>query len=234
MPGFFSTMQRSSWKVIVPRELKAASMSRFSIFCAATAHLRPEHNAINMSTDHTTAMRTLEDLFITELERLYDAESRMIKMLSTTAISATCWNLKKVILSHLLETEGHVMKLEQIFSCVEGHATGKTCRATVGLAEQGAEIAAEFAGSPALNAALISFLLKVEHQEIAAYTSLHEWAELLGHTDAAELIEEILHEETAAIQVFRELARNTSNEQASCRYGWGEMDQPDELNAAAG
>jgi ferritin-like metal-binding protein YciE len=179
-------------------------------------------------------MMTLDELFIQELERMYDAESRMIKMLSTTAMAATCWNLKKLILSHLLETEGHVMKLEQVFSCVEGHVTGKTCRATVGLAEQGAEIAEEFAGSPAINAALIAFLQKVEHQEIASYSSLLEWSLLLGHSDAAELLQEILDEEFAAVHAFRELARSTSNEEAFCRYGWGEMARPWDLNAAVG
>ena len=173
-----------------------------------------------MSTENAIAMKTLEDLFIKELERMYDAESRIIKMLSTTAMAATCWKLKKAILTHLLETEGHVMKLEQVFECFEGHVTGKTCRATVGLVEQGAEIAAEFAGSPAINAALIAFLQKVEHHEIAAYTCLHEWALLLGYPEAADLIKEILNEETAAIQTFGELARSSSNEEAFCRYGW--------------
>ncbi len=176
-----------------------------------------------MTNETTTAMKTLEDLFLKELEGMYDAESRIIKMLSTTAAAASCWDLKRAILEHLLETEGHVMKLEQVFAFFQGHVTGKTSKATMGLVEQGAEIAADFAGSPAINAALIAFLQKVEHYEIAAYTCLEEWALMLGYPEAAEIIADILAEENAAKQTFMGLARSTSNEQAFCRYATESM-----------
>jgi len=173
-----------------------------------------------MSAVTATAIKTLEDLFLKELECMYDAECRMIKMLSGTATAASCWDLKKAILGHLLETEGHVMKLELVFGCFEGRVNGKTSKATLSLVEQGAEIAAEFAGTPAINAALIAFLQKVEHYEIAAYTCLEEWALMLGYPEAADIIGDILAEENAAKQSFMELARTTSNEEAFCRYGW--------------
>ncbi|MEO5712938.1 MAG: DUF892 family protein [Luteolibacter sp.] len=187
-----------------------------------------------MSTVIANAMKTLEDLFLKELECMYDAESRIVKMLSTTAAAASCWKLKEAILGHLLETEGHVMKLELVFGCFEGHVTGKTSKATMGLVEQGAEIAAEFAGSPAINAALIAFLQKVEHYEIAAYTCLEEWAMLLGYPEAASIIGEILAEENAAKRTFTELARSTSNEEAFCRYGWEDAAETAGMDAAAG
>jgi ferritin-like metal-binding protein YciE len=53
-------------------------------------------------------------------------------------------------------------------------------------------------GSPAINAALISGLQKLEHYEIASYGALHEWAIVLGHKEAAHTLKEILHEEEAA------------------------------------
>ncbi len=187
-----------------------------------------------MSSINDNAMKTLEDLFHRELECMYDAESRIIKMLSTTATAASCWKLKKAILGHLMETEGHVMKLELVFGCLEGRVNGKTSKATLGLIEQGAEIAAEFAGSPAINAALIAFLQKVEHYEIAAYTCLEEWATLLGYPEAANIIGEILAEENAAKQSFTELARSTSNEEAFCRYGWEDAAETAHMNAATG
>lgn len=187
-----------------------------------------------MSTVNANAMKTLEDLFLKELECMYDAESRIIKMLSTTATAASCWKLKKAVLDHLLETEGHVMKLELVFGCFDGRVNGKTSKATTGLVEQGAEIAVEFAGSPAINAALIAFLQKVEHYEIAAYTCLEEWALLLGYPEAADIIGDILAEENAAKLKFAELARSTSNEEAFCRYGWENAAETAGMDAATG
>jgi ferritin-like metal-binding protein YciE len=107
-----------------------------------------------------------------------------------------------------------VKKLEQVFHCFDEKAKGQTCEATVGLLEEGDEIAGEFKGSPAINAALISAAQKVEHYEMASYGCLHEWAGLLGNKEAARLLEEILGEEKAANEKLTELARASSNEEA--------------------
>jgi len=159
-------------------------------------------------------MKTLKDLFLDGLADMYDAEQRLVKALPKMAKAATCDDLKGAILSHLEETKGHVTKLEEVFECFDEKAKGKTCEATKGLLEEGDEIAAEFKGSPAINAALISAAQKVEHYEMASYGCLHEWAGLLGNDDAAGLLEEILEEEKAANESLTELARASSNEEA--------------------
>lgn len=159
-------------------------------------------------------MKTLKNLFMDQLADMYDAESRIVKALPEMAKAATNEDLKEAILAHLEETKGHVTKLVAVFACFEEKAKGKTCEATVGLLEEGDEIAADFKGSPAINAALISAAQKVEHYEIASYGSLHEWAGLLGNQEAAGLLEEILNEEKAANEGLTELARSGCNEEA--------------------
>jgi len=159
-------------------------------------------------------MKTLKTLFRDELADMYDAERRLVKALPKMAKAATCPDLRKAILSHLKETQGHVKKLEQVFQSFDEKVRGQTCEATVGLLEEGDEIAADFKGSPAINAALISAAQKVEHYEIASYGCLHEWAGLLGNTRAAGLLQEILDEEKAANESLTELARASSNEDA--------------------
>ena len=165
-------------------------------------------------------MKTLKDLFLNELVDMYDAERRIVKALPKMAKAATCPDLREAIQSHLKETEGHVKKLEQVFQSFGEKAKGQTCEATVGLLEEGDEIAAEFKGSPAINAALISAAQKVEHYEIASYGCLREWAGLLGNKEAAGLLQEILVEEKAANHSLSELARFINNEEAL-----GESDQ---------
>jgi len=109
------------------------------------------------------------------------------------AEAATCDKLKKAILAHLKETEGHVTKLDRFFQSLtkKPRVTCKRCRTL----KEGDEIAADFKGSPAINAALISAAQKVEHHEMAAYGCLHEWAGLLGNEEAAGLLNEILDQE---------------------------------------
>jgi ferritin-like metal-binding protein YciE len=170
-------------------------------------------------------MKTLNDLFLNELVDMYDAERRIVKALPKMAKAATCPDLKEAIQAHLKETEGHVKKLEQVFQCFGEKAKGQTCEATVGLLEEGAEIAADFKGSPAINAALISAAQKVEHYEMASYGCLHEWAGLLGNTEAAGLLQQILDEEKAANESLTELARAGSNQEALVEP---EADRPEE------
>jgi ferritin-like metal-binding protein YciE len=159
-------------------------------------------------------MKTLKDLFLDELADMYDAERRIVKALPKMAKAATCSDLKAAIQSHLKETEGHVTKLEQVFQSFDEKAKGKTCEATVGLLKEGDEIAMDFKGSSAINAALISAAQKVEHYEMASYGCLHEWAGLLGNKEAAGLLEKILGEEKAANETLTKLARASSNEEA--------------------
>lgn len=170
--------------------------------------------SIKLSQQNGTSMKTLNELFLDELADMYDAEKRIVKALPKLAKAATCPDLKGAILSHLKETEGHVRKLEQVFKCFDLKPRGKTCEATVGLLEEGDEIAADFKGSPAINAALISAAQKVEHYEIASYGCLREWAGLLGNTRAAGLLHQILDEEKAADEGLTGLARAANNDEA--------------------
>lgn len=151
-------------------------------------------------------MKTLKNLFLDELADMYDAERRIVKALPKMAKAATNEDLKEAFLAHLEETKGQVTKLEAVFACFDEDPKGKTCEATVGLLEEGDEIAAEFKGSPAINAALISAAQKVEHYEMASYGCLHEWAGLLGNDEAAQLLEEIMGEEKATNEGLTELA----------------------------
>jgi len=149
-----------------------------------------------------------------ELADMYDAEKRLVKALPKMAKAATCEDLKAAILAHLKETEGHVTKLEQVFQAFDEKVRGKTCEATVGLLKEGDKIAADFKGSPAINAALVSAAQKVEHYEMASYGCLHEWAGLLDNEEAAGLLLQILEEEKAANESLTELARESCNQQA--------------------
>ena len=172
-------------------------------------------------------MKTLKDLFLDELKDMYDAEHRIIKALPKLAKAATCEKLAAAFLNHLEETKGQVTKLEKVFEAFGESPRAKKCKATVGLLEEGQEIASDNKDEPTINAALISAGQKVEHYEMASYGCLHEWAGLLGNKKAANLIEEILAEENAANETLTELARTSANKEAMCKC---EDETPSALN----
>ncbi len=157
-------------------------------------------------------MRNLQELFIDELQDMYDAEHRIIKALPKLIKAATCESLQKALEGHLRETKGQVTKLEKVFKSFDEKPKAKKCEATVGLLKEGDEIVAENKGSPAINAAIISAGQKVEHYEIASYGCLHAWATLLGNKPAAGLITEILDQEKAADKKLSELSDDNNRE----------------------
>ena len=158
--------------------------------------------------------KTLADLFLGELQDIYDAEHRITKALPKMVKAATSPELQTALTKHLKETEGQIAKLEQVFKSIGEPAKAKKCEATVGLLEEGDEIAKEFKGSSAINAALISAGQKVEHYEIASYGCLIEWAGMLGHDKAVGLLTQILDQEKAANAKLTQIARAGCNEEA--------------------
>lgn len=174
--------------------------------------------------------KTLHDLFLDELADMYDAEKRIAKALPKMAKAATSPELQAALEKHQQETQGQVTRLEEVFQAFGEKAAGKTCEATKGLLEEAEEIAADFKGSPAINAALICAAQKVEHYEMASYGCLKEWAGLLGNPEAAALLEEILDEEKAANQTLNRLALEQSNQEALGEGGQNGQTQDGETN----
>lgn len=170
-------------------------------------------------------MKTLDDLFLAELKNSYDAQRHVGGMLAAMASASTCWTMKKAIHFHMLDTEHHLTKLEKVFDAIGATASGTTDKITQGLIEEGTDVALQYADSPAMNAALVLHLLKMEHNEIGSFTVLREWALLLGYSEAAELIGEILNTEHSANQTWFELGRSSSNQEA---LGGSFREDPDE------
>ena len=122
--------------------------------------------------------------------------------------------LKAAFEKHRDETEGQVERLDQVFAIIDKKPQGKTCAAIVGITEEGAEIMQEYKDSPALDAGLLAAAQAVEHYEISRYGTLRTWAEELGHTDAASLLQETLDEEEATDQALTEIAKTAVNQEA--------------------
>ena len=160
-------------------------------------------------------MNSLKNLFLDELADMHDAENRISKALPKMAEAATSEDLKEALTNHLEETKGHITKIKQVFDAFDETAKSKECKATVGLLEEGDEIASDNEDKPSINAAVISACQKVEHYEIASYGTLIAWAKLLDNDEAVSLLEEILAEEEKADEKLSELSEACNQEAVS-------------------
>ena len=159
-------------------------------------------------------IETLQDLFVDELRDLYDAEKQLTKALPKMADAATSQELRQAFESHLSETEGHVERLERIFAQLDEKSSGQTCEAMKGLVKEGDEVVSHIEESPLRDAGLIGAANRVEHYEIAAYGTARTFAQMLGYTDAVELLEMTLEEEKAADEKLTTIAESIVNDEA--------------------
>ena len=80
--------------------------------------------------------------------------------------------------------------------------------------KEGQAVLERFAGGEAFEAGLIAAAQAIEHYEIARYGTLFAWAEQLGLGEAADLLEELLEEETDTDEILSEIAEAAINREA--------------------
>jgi ferritin-like metal-binding protein YciE len=140
--------------------------------------------------------QALKELFTDELRDLYNAENLLIKTLPKMAKAANSEELRAGFEQHLEQTKGHARRIEQIFETLGEKPTGKKCKAMEGLIAEGSEVMEEDFEGEVMDAALIGAARRVEHYEMAAYSTVIKFGELLGQGKAVKLLEETLAEET--------------------------------------
>jgi ferritin-like metal-binding protein YciE len=158
---------------------------------------------------------TLHDAFIDELRDSYDGEKQLLKALPKLAKAASDPKLRQAFESHLEETRGHVERLQQVFESLGEKARGKHCDGIEGIIEEGKSVMGEDFDETTMDACLIAAGQRAEHYEMAAYGTLVAWAQAMGHTAAAKLLQQTLNEEKAADKKLSGLAEGGINQAAA-------------------
>jgi ferritin-like metal-binding protein YciE len=166
-----------------------------------------------------TEFNSLEDLFVNQIEDLYDAENRLTKALPKMADAAASTSLKQAFQSHLTETQGHVSRLETIFRGVNVEPKRETCQAMKGLISEGEEMIDATGDADVRDAALIAAAQRVEHYEISGYGTARTIAQQLGLADVANLLQRTLNEEKAADEKLTTIAESSVNVRATSGRG---------------
>lgn len=163
----------------------------------------PKKGVVKAKSD---AAKDLRDFFEDGLKDIYWAEKALSKALPKMAKNATSSKLIQAFKNHLIETEEHISRLEQVFESLGLKVVGKKCDAMAGLLEEADGIIEETKVGDVRDAAMIAAAQKVEHYEIATYGTMRVYAVTLGETKAATLFAKTLEEEKNADVKLTEIA----------------------------
>jgi ferritin-like metal-binding protein YciE len=160
-------------------------------------------------------LNTLDDLFVAQIEDLYDAETRLTDALPKMAETARNSQLKSAIQNHLRETEEHVRRLEKVFHALGIESKRHTCQAMKGLIAEGSEVLDSTGDPDVIDAAIIAAAQRVEHYEISGYGTARTLALRLGRSDIADVLNATLQEEGAADKKLTQIAESSVNAHAA-------------------
>lgn len=148
----------------------------------------------------------LRDFLVAQLKDLYWAEKHLLTALPKMKEAATTPLLMQAFSNHLIVTEKQVTKLEKVFTLLEEKAQSSKCEAMEELTrEADGMIEDTEEGTLTRDVSLILAAQRVEHYEIASYGSLAQLARMIGETEIAALLEEILQEERDADDALTKL-----------------------------
>src|SRR5262245_23408289 len=185
---------------------------------ASRAHLRrraPGRAATRIRRPTMPTVKTLHELFMNELQRLYGAEQQLEKALPSFARAASSTQLKQALHTHFEETETHVERLEQVFGLFGEKVDWESCDAMKAILEEGEECIELDADAAVRDAGLIAAVQEAEHFEIAAYGTLRTWAATLKRQDAVHALEWTLEEEKNADRRLTEIAASLNTQAAA-------------------
>jgi Mn-containing catalase len=151
----------------------------------------------------------LQELLFDQLRDILHAEKQLTKALPKMAKAARSDALRRLFDTHLDETEIHVERLGEVLKLLGAPARAKPCKGMAGLIEEGEEMIDE--GSKKEDAAadlgLIGAAQRVEHYEMAAYTTARNLALQLNRADVVQILATTLGEEQNAAELLDQVAQ---------------------------
>ena len=181
-------------------------------------------------------MNHLRDLLRYDVRHLISVEEQIIEAMPAMIGKATNPALKQNLEEHMRVTQRQRERLNQVQQLLgtsdndndDGlfgglFGSGSKSRGMEGLIEEGQKVMAVDMDPAVMDAAIISCAQKIEHHEIACYGTARTYAEQLGLTDVAQLLQQTLIEEHDADERLTSLAVRDVNQRAEAGIGTNRM-----------
>lgn len=148
----------------------------------------------------------LKALYIRQLRLLLSAEEQIVRGLPLMMTTAIDTQLKQAFQSHLQETEVHIKRLRGMLESIAGAAEPIKCKVLAALIDETHDQTQCCSHDSVRDVALIAGAQRIEHYEIASYGAVRHFAQMLGRTDDAELLDLTIHEEGHADHLLSNIA----------------------------
>jgi ferritin-like metal-binding protein YciE len=155
-------------------------------------------------------IQDLQTLYISNLQKALDMEQKITKALPDLIGKATDPDLVAAFQSHLLETQEHVTQVESLLERNLGESKTETCKVINGLTTEASDTITDVTDPSIRDIALLGVAQQVEHHEIAVYGTLRRWAEILGLTQDAVILEAIEEDEGNADELLSQIAERVN------------------------
>src|SRR5256886_15495633 len=197
----------------------------------AKAHRRYEGGdalfslANNGNTDRTHMKfdNSLEQVYLSDLQDLYDAEKQLVKALPKLAREVSSPKLSQGFQRHAKQTQEHAKRLEKIFQQHQFKSKGRRCPAMAGLIAEANETLEEDFSEQLLDVGVITAAQKVEHYEMSAYTSAIALAQALDFEADVRLLERTLREEEETERQLSTLCEGIVQQQQRSEGTWNQQ-----------
>jgi Mn-containing catalase len=169
----------------------------------------PESPPIHAEGSGLTDAEPIQELLVDQLRDILHAEKQLQKALPKMAKAARTAQLQRLFEIHLHETDTQVERLNECFSILGIAARAKPCKGMMGLVEEGQEVIDEGKkmDDAAADLALIGAAQRVEHYEMAGYTTARNLAQQLHHSAIVQHLTKSLGEEGNADQLLSQVAQ---------------------------
>ena len=179
-------------------------------------------------------MNDLKALLRHDAQMLLSMEEQIIEAMPAMVAAAENPALKSALEEHLRITENQRQRIEQVRQSLgadEDSVTnytgvlsnlfggGAKCKGIEGIIDEGQKVMAENLSSEVRDAAIIAGNQKIEHYEIACYGTARTYAQELGLTEVAQLLQQTLDEEYRADEILTTLATSGVNQKAEVSSG---------------
>ena len=162
-------------------------------------------------------IQTLSDLMVDLVRELFDAEKQLVKALPKMARATSSPGLRQAFETHLEETKVHAERLGAVLEMLDQPVRAKKCRLMQDMLDEGKDLLEIAAPQDVRDAAAAALARKVEHFEIAGYSSLCLWAGLLGEAKVQKLLDETLDEERRADDLLGVIAEQLADPESVAR-----------------
>jgi ferritin-like metal-binding protein YciE len=170
--------------------------------------------ALWMLARRRRAVGSLEHLLAYTMVDLYRAEHTLVPALERMRAAASNPDLASAFAQHKQETEIHIDRLERAFRSIGAKPKRGVSEAVASIVAEGERLLKRKVDPDVRDAWLIATAQRAEHLEIAGYGTARTFAQTLGHTYAAGLLQETLEEERNTDEKLTRLAERFVNLQS--------------------